>query len=135
MFDPATTDSPSCYIVEFSRQDGSDADTRNVSATDPLTVNFTNLMKGTEYRARVVAFNVRMQGDFTDYVTERTSIDRELLSCTTYCLVLVYITPWACARGKVISFVCLAICGLLSTKEIPNFMVLASFMTSKEIST
>ena len=89
MFDPTTTDAPSYYTVEFSRQDGSDADTRNISASDPLTVNYTNLLKGTEYRARVVAFNVRMQGNFTDYVTAWTDVDRKLFSCTTFCLVLV----------------------------------------------
>ena len=83
VFDPTTTDAPSYYIVEFSREDGSDADTQNISATDPLTVNFTNLRKGTFYRARVVAFNVRMQGDFTNYVTARTNIDLKFFSCTT----------------------------------------------------
>ena len=38
-------------------------------------VNFTNLMKGTVYRARVVAFNVRMRGQNSDYVTVQTAID------------------------------------------------------------
>ena len=90
MFDPTTTDAPSYYIVEFSREDGSDTDSRNISATDPLTVNFTNLRKGTFYRARVVAFNVRMQGDFTNYVTAWTNIDRKLFSCSTFCLALVF---------------------------------------------
>ena len=75
LFDPATTDAPSHYIVEFSHQDSSDSDTRNISATDPLMVNFTNLMKGTVYRARVVAFNVRMRGQNSDYVTVQTAID------------------------------------------------------------
>ena len=89
MFDPTTTDAPSHYIVEFSHEHGSDADTRNISATDPLTVNFTNLRMGTFYRARIVAFNVRMQGNFTDYVTAWTDVDRKLFSCTTFCLVLV----------------------------------------------
>ena len=83
MFELATTDAPSYYIVEFSREDGSDADTQNISATDPLTVNFTNLRRGTFYRARIVAFNVRKQGDFTNYVTARTNIDRKLFSCTS----------------------------------------------------
>ena len=84
MFELATTDAPSHYIVEFSREDGSDSDIRNISATDLLTVNFTNLRKGTFYRARIVAFNVHMQGDFTDYVTARTDVDRKLFSCTTF---------------------------------------------------
>ena len=42
------------------------------------------------------------------------------------------IIPCACARGKAISSVCLSITG--RKKKIPNLMVLAPFMTSKQTS-
>ena len=77
VFDPATTDDPSHYIVKFSHQDGSDASTRNITATVPQMVNFTNLLKGTFYRARIVALNVRMYGHVSDYVVVQTDIDRK----------------------------------------------------------
>ena len=78
MFDPTTTDDPNYYTAEFSHQDGSDHVTRNVPAsTSPLMLTFDNLMKGTIYRARIVAYNDRGVGTFTDFLITQTNVDCE----------------------------------------------------------
>ena len=81
IFDPSTTDDPDFYVIEVSRQDGSHPITRNVPASaDPLMITLNNLMKGTSYRARIVAYNDRGVGTFTDFVTAQTLIDRKFMS-------------------------------------------------------
>ena len=80
MFDLTTADDPNFYIVEFSRQSGTDPTSRNITAsTNPLMITFDNLMKGTNYRARIVAYNNRGAGTFTDFFTAQTDIDRKLI--------------------------------------------------------
>ena len=84
MFDPSKTDDPNFYVVEFSRQDGSDPVTRNVPAsTNPLMITFDNLMKGTNYRARFVAYNDRGVGVLSDFVTAQTNFDCKLFLLVT----------------------------------------------------
>ena len=81
IFDPSTTDDPDFYVVEVSIQDGSHPITRNVPAsTDPLMISFNDLMKGTIYRARIVAYNDRGVGTFTDFFTAQMRIDRKLMT-------------------------------------------------------
>ena len=81
IFDPSTTDDPDFYVVEVSNQDGSHSITRNVPAsTDPLMVTLNDLMKGTIYRARIVAYNDRGVGTFTDFFTAQTRVDRKLMT-------------------------------------------------------
>lgn len=81
IFDPSTTDDPDFYVIEVSNQDGSHSITRNVPAsTDPLMVTLNDLMKGTIYRARIVAYNDRGVGTFTGFFTAQTRVDRKLLT-------------------------------------------------------
>ena len=54
--------------------------TTNVTAgSDPLTVNFTNLMKGTGYLATIVAHNVRGAGARTEILRVMTDVDSKYL--------------------------------------------------------
>ena len=81
IFDPSTTDNSDFYIVEVSNQDGSHSITRNVPAsTDPLMITLNDLMKGTIYRARIVAYNDQGVGTFTDFFTAQTRVDCKLLT-------------------------------------------------------
>ena len=60
--------------------------TTNVTAgNDPLTSNFTNLMKGTEYEATIVAHNVRGAGASTDILSVMTAVDRKYLQQHVCC--------------------------------------------------
>ena len=89
-FDPSTTDDPNFYVVEFSRQDGTGLITRNVPAsTDPLMITYDDLMKGTSYRARIVAYNDRGVGILSDFFTAQTNIDRELFYYLNYITVAI----------------------------------------------
>ena len=64
--------------TEFFLQDGSDSITRTVPAsTNHLLINFDNLMKYTAYRARIVAYNDRGVGIFSDFLTAQTYADRK----------------------------------------------------------
>ena len=80
IFDPSTTDDPDFYVVEVSNQDDSHSISRNVPAsTDPLMITLNDLMKGTTYRARIVAYNDRGVGTFTDFFMVETRVDRKLM--------------------------------------------------------
>ena len=55
------------------REGGSD---REVTTIDSR-VMFENLLKGTEYRARVAGTNVRGIGEYSPYVNNETNVDRK----------------------------------------------------------
>ena len=70
----STTDPPDFWTVMFSlREGGSD---REVTTIDNR-VMFENLLKGTEYRARVAGTNVRGIGTYSPYVNNQTNVDRK----------------------------------------------------------
>ena len=81
----ATTDDQDFYIVTFSRLNGLDPVTRNISATmDTITIDFTNLMKGTNYNVTVVAHNERGAGDVSEAFIAQTLVDRKLTVFSFY---------------------------------------------------
>ena len=50
----------------------------NVSASESRNVSFTNLAKGTEYIARIVAVNDVGNGTLSNFVQRQTLVDRKL---------------------------------------------------------
>ena len=79
LFDSDTTDDPNYYIIEFSREDGSESQQHNISSSVPLRVEFNGLAKGTRYQVTITPFNDGGQGNTSAVFTEQTLVDREYI--------------------------------------------------------
>ncbi len=72
-----TTSPPEAWFVNLRDSNGMDLGTNTVSDPTTLTYMFTQLDKGSEYRVRVAGNNSRGIGDYSEFVSNETIVDRE----------------------------------------------------------
>ena len=73
----ATTSPPEAWFVSLRDSNNIDLRTFIVSEPTTLTYAFTQLGKGSEYIVRVAGNNSRGIGEFSDFVSNQTLVDRE----------------------------------------------------------
>ncbi len=73
----ATTSLPEAWFVSLRDSNNIDLRTFIVSEPTTLTYAFTQLGKGSEYTVRVAGNNSRGIGEFSDFVSNQTLVDRE----------------------------------------------------------
>ena len=75
----AGVDVPSGWFVEIVISDGMGQDSITISDPSITMATFDqNILKGTEYRARVRGSNSAGDGMFSGYITGETAVDRKL---------------------------------------------------------
>ncbi len=78
----ATTSPPEAWFVNLRDSNDMDLGTNTLSDPTTLTYTFTQLDKGSEYSVRVAGNNSRGIGDYSDFVSSETIVDRE------YCIAI-----------------------------------------------
>ncbi len=68
-----------------------------------LTYAFNQLGKGSEYSVRVAGNNTRGIGDYSNFVSSQTLVDREYIVCVCVCVC-------ACVHACVCVCVCVCVC-------------------------
>ncbi len=97
----ATTSPPEAWFVNLRDSNNVDLGTNTVSDPTILTYTFNDLDKGSVYRVRVAGNNSQGLGDYSDFVSNETIVDREYCVECVECGVCVCIVWSVCVLWSV----------------------------------